>query len=92
MISGFTRAIGGSSSSPVRTTARRRSDPTWGAASPTPRASCMIATIRATSSRRASSNSVTVEGRRAQDGVAELADLLERGESPALQDGVVEGA
>ena len=32
------------------------------------------------------------QGRRPQHGVAELADLLERGESPALQDGVVEGA
>ena len=29
---------------------------------------------------------------RAQHGVAELADVLERGESPALEDGVVEGA
>jgi hypothetical protein len=32
------------------------------------------------------------EARRAQHGVADLADLVERGEAPALEGGIVEGA
>ena len=69
-----------------------RSEPTCGAASPTPRASCMIADHPRGLVAQGVVEFGHRQGRRPQYGVADLADLLERGESPALQDGVVEGA
>ena len=89
---GLQRASTCSPSSPKRTTTRRRSEPTWGAASPTPRASAMMAAIRSASSAQGLVELRDLERGRAQHGVAELADLVERGEPPALEDGVVECA
>ena len=66
--------------------------PTWGAARPTPRASIMIWTIRSASSFSAWSKSVIVSAGERSTGSPSWRMLVERGESPALEDGVVEGA
>ena len=80
------------SSSPPRMTTSRRREPICGAASPTPRASYMIDDHALHVVAQGLVELGDRQGGRAQRGVAELADLTERGESPALEDGVVEGA